>query len=468
MNTSSPPQAEEVLIAVMGSTGSGKTTFISTLVEEDVGVGHGLKSATATSAVYSFLRSGCQVKLIDTPGFNDTMITDSEVLRSIAFILAQTYHQGRRIAGIIYLHRITDTRVSSSSKKMMKVIQDLVGAEAFPCVVLASTMWQTLADDNTAYEIAIKREAELQYTEDFWGAMCRGGSKIMRWDRSRDSALAMVDFLSSFQSKTGNVPLQIQKEMVDSNMELGDTEAGQTMNATINKLTMKVRREQGMQITRLQKENALRQAQHDQELAAMKEDCERRIFEAKISQEKLKVNFHNLSEQKLGECEDMLQVITEDIHKTRKRRQMKELENAQFDREKSDVDESSQTEIEYNEAKLKELDDKIGLLKAHGATAELTRVLEDYKRVKGNLKEFLEQKEARDLEKRLRQSEVASLRGEETRLGKTQLALQGLGVLMGVGSIVAGAVTGIFPLIGGGVSLASNSIASITGNKRRG
>jgi ATPase subunit of ABC transporter with duplicated ATPase domains len=37
-------RAEEVLIAVMGATGSGKTTFISTLIEEDVGIRHGLKS----------------------------------------------------------------------------------------------------------------------------------------------------------------------------------------------------------------------------------------------------------------------------------------------------------------------------------------------------------------------------------------------------------------------------------------
>ena len=37
-------RAEDVLIAVMGATGSGKTTFISKLVEEDVGIGHGLKS----------------------------------------------------------------------------------------------------------------------------------------------------------------------------------------------------------------------------------------------------------------------------------------------------------------------------------------------------------------------------------------------------------------------------------------
>ena len=109
--------------------------------------------------------------------------------------------------GIIYLHQIIDTRVSGLSKKIIKVIQDLVGVEAFPYIVLALIIWQTLTDNNTAYKIVIKYKAELQYIEDFWGVIYCGGSKIIRWDRSQDSALAIVDFLSLFQSKTSNIPL---------------------------------------------------------------------------------------------------------------------------------------------------------------------------------------------------------------------------------------------------------------------
>jgi predicted GTPase len=37
-------RSEDVLIAVVGATGCGKTSFISTLFEEDVGIDHGLKS----------------------------------------------------------------------------------------------------------------------------------------------------------------------------------------------------------------------------------------------------------------------------------------------------------------------------------------------------------------------------------------------------------------------------------------
>jgi hypothetical protein len=349
---------------------------------------------------------------------------------------------------------------------MMKVIQDLVGTEAFPCVVLASTMWQDFRDNPGANEIAIRREAELQYTEDFWRAMCAGGSKVMRWDGSRDSGLAMVDFLAVSQSTSGNIPLQIQREMVDSNMELGDTKAGQTVNATINELTMKFRRDQDMLDVRFEEEKALRQEQHELELTAMREDCERRIFEAKKSQEMLKVDFQNLAKQKLGESEDMLQVVSQDIEETRNMRQMKELENARFDREKSEFDELFETELEYNESRLKELDGRIEYLKIHGAAGDLNSVLEEYKRVKEVYKEFLAQHKSRETEKRFRQSEVASLRGEETRLGKMQLALQGFGVLMGVGITVAGAVTGIFPLVGSGVSLTTRSIGSIAESRR--
>ncbi|CZR62289.1 uncharacterized protein PAC_12186 [Phialocephala subalpina] len=155
MEAASQPQSKNMLIAVMGATGSGKTTFISTLVESDIGIGHGLRSATATSTVHDSERpQGHNVKLIDTPGFNDTSITDSDVLRDIALVLTQAYHQGNSLAGIIYLHRITDIRVSGSSKKMMKVIQDLVGQKAFPRLVLVTTMWESFEGDPAAYETA--------------------------------------------------------------------------------------------------------------------------------------------------------------------------------------------------------------------------------------------------------------------------------------------------------------------------
>lgn len=40
-----PPGPEDVWIAIMGMTGTGKSTLISTLVGYDVGVGHELQSS---------------------------------------------------------------------------------------------------------------------------------------------------------------------------------------------------------------------------------------------------------------------------------------------------------------------------------------------------------------------------------------------------------------------------------------
>lgn len=112
------------------------------------------------------------VCLIDTPGFNDTVMDDAEVLRNIAFALSRTYRQGIRLSGIICLNRITDVRVGGSGKRMMNLIQEMCGEEFFPRIVLAIAMWPDLENDRAAYDRAAEHEAELRRTDDFWGAMC--------------------------------------------------------------------------------------------------------------------------------------------------------------------------------------------------------------------------------------------------------------------------------------------------------
>lgn len=44
------PAPSDILIAVVGITGAGKSTLISKVVDEDVGVGHNLTSCQFTSA----------------------------------------------------------------------------------------------------------------------------------------------------------------------------------------------------------------------------------------------------------------------------------------------------------------------------------------------------------------------------------------------------------------------------------
>ena len=91
----------------MGATGSGKTSvssvglaitignsfnflqFINLASGSNLRVGTGLDSCTAeVQLANKFTLDGRSVTLIDTPGFDDTVLSDSDILEMIAAFLA--------------------------------------------------------------------------------------------------------------------------------------------------------------------------------------------------------------------------------------------------------------------------------------------------------------------------------------------------------------------------------------------
>ena len=63
--------------------------FVNLASGSQLAVGEGLRSCTpAVQTSRSFELSGRQVTLIDTPGFDDTLKTDTEILKLIASFLA--------------------------------------------------------------------------------------------------------------------------------------------------------------------------------------------------------------------------------------------------------------------------------------------------------------------------------------------------------------------------------------------
>jgi len=80
-----------LIIAVMGATGTGKSTFINLASGSQFSVGTGLLSCTSTvQTAGPFTACGREVILIDTPGFDDSTRGDMEILRSIASYLEET------------------------------------------------------------------------------------------------------------------------------------------------------------------------------------------------------------------------------------------------------------------------------------------------------------------------------------------------------------------------------------------
>lgn len=95
--------------------------------------------------------------LIDTPGFDDTTRSDTDILKEIVDVLNRLYTQKIRL---IYLHRISDVRMQGSAVRNLDMLRSLCGEDAFPNIALESTMWQTLDDP----KVGIEREAMLKST----------------------------------------------------------------------------------------------------------------------------------------------------------------------------------------------------------------------------------------------------------------------------------------------------------------
>ncbi|KAI1365558.1 P-loop containing nucleoside triphosphate hydrolase protein [Xylaria arbuscula] len=222
----------------MGMTGSGKSTLVSLCTKDPVEIGHDLQSCTQDVQTYFFrhpkLLDG-RVCLVDTPGFDDTHKTDAEVLRTLAAWLTETYSNGVKLSGILYLHRINQPRMQGSALKNISLFRSLCGDDALKKVVLVTTMWDITEDD-----IAESREKQLRDIPKYWGGMVAKGSQVIRHDNTHNSALALFD---TFMKGDPKIVLNIQSDMVDGHKSLEGTEAGNDVKEMLAEQNAHLQRE---------------------------------------------------------------------------------------------------------------------------------------------------------------------------------------------------------------------------------
>ncbi|TLD22138.1 hypothetical protein PspLS_08118 [Pyricularia sp. CBS 133598] len=238
------PRPNDVFILVMGMTGSGKSSFVASCTGKVVTVGHGLQSCTSDIDIFDFEFEGRQVFLIDTPGFNDTKKSDAETLATVSTYLGTSYAQNVFIHGILYLHRITDNRVSGSAKRNFEMFRALCGEASYANVSLITTMWT-----DKGRKDQLRREAELRRDPKFFGSIISGGASLLRHGeygndplQLRDSALSIVRQLI-IQCRPGPIVLLIQHELVEEKKVLDDTSAGIIVQADLHRAFADYRKE---------------------------------------------------------------------------------------------------------------------------------------------------------------------------------------------------------------------------------
>ena len=162
--------------------------------------------------------------LVDTPGFNDTNRSDTVILTALADWIKRSYEDDMRLSSIIYLHAISDTRMTHSSIQNLRMFRKLCGDHNLKNVVLATTKRGV-----TPLEDAPRKKNDLKSETGFWYTTMAAASKVRRFENSAASAKDLVQEILGVGQKI--VPT-IQQEVVKGT-KLADTQAGAVIEETI-------------------------------------------------------------------------------------------------------------------------------------------------------------------------------------------------------------------------------------------
>jgi hypothetical protein len=249
-----------------------------------------------------------RVHLIDTPGFNDTYLSDTEVLRTLASWLSQSFKSGIRLSGIIYMHRISDIGFRGSAMKNLIMFKKLCGESAYPSVALTTSMWNMVSEED-----GIKREQKLQDEPDYWGSMIMKGSRVFRYLNTYQSALEVVGYIVSRHS---SVVLDIQDELVHKLYDFHETSAAQQLDGGLlarrKRYEMQYKGLKEEAIAEIDMEHKMRYKELKEEAIAERGKSLRRALDDRIDTEHMMLNqvviaYHKRYETEYKELVEQIQ-----------------------------------------------------------------------------------------------------------------------------------------------------------------
>ncbi|KAG9711212.1 hypothetical protein KCU77_g133, partial [Aureobasidium melanogenum] len=270
------------LIAVMGATGAGKSSFINHIIAPDAEpaeVGHKSKSCTSEVNSLPFSINGFDGSIIDTPGFDDTHLSDALVLEKIANWMEFTYRNKIKITGVLYLRDITEDRMKGSALKNFELLRKICGTQSLRNVVIVTTKWDRMEKQGLTEE-AEEREQEL--IGDYFQPCIDAGAKTARHNNTARSARNALQLVLGNEGK----PLKIQTQLVDEGMNLGETSAGEAVRETMDASAIEREKELRDVIEKLKTEQdktyrrLLEKEQREKELEKEKAEADAKMLEA--------------------------------------------------------------------------------------------------------------------------------------------------------------------------------------------
>ncbi|KAI9722133.1 MAG: hypothetical protein M1828_004947 [Chrysothrix sp. TS-e1954] len=263
------------------------------------------RSGTSNASIFTVELGGYMVHLIDTPGFDDTDRSEMETLRTIIHCLCQSYTNGIRLSGVLYLHRIADNRFAGSTKRSVEMLRAICGQAAYPGLGICTTMWHS-----SERETLVAREEQLASSSDFFGDMLKDSAKLYRHadksgdenDQTESAQSIILDLLVRGLDRTANdmpapITLLTQSELVDLKLNLDDTTAGRLLTKDLRAARGAYERELN-QIRRDLKETVEDcNERSTQELRQIEERYQQQLMEMDRTQKSLSQSLEDLHEK---------------------------------------------------------------------------------------------------------------------------------------------------------------------------
>lgn len=166
-----------------------------------------------------------------------------------------------KLAGIVYLHDISENRMFGTARKNLEMFRKLCGDDALKNVILATTKWADVKP-----EVGAKREKQLANM--YWKEMIGHGSTVVRFS---DSHLAACDIIDNIVLGHEVMDfIRIQEELVIIRKRIPQTDAGQALRSIL-------------QVQLQQQQERARELQRDRHVRGRDESFQRQWEESKAN-----------------------------------------------------------------------------------------------------------------------------------------------------------------------------------------
>jgi hypothetical protein len=274
-------------------------------------------------ASYPLRYLGTDIVLIDTPGFDDTNKSDSEVLRILYTWLKTNYANGRKLNAIFYLHNITDKSMRGSSLSNLHAFKRLCGDGFFTSVLLGTTFWRDVSLLDTAEAVA--REWELKSTDDFWKKMISGGATARSIPDTRADALKLLMQMAGKKARV----LQVQSEAIDQGRSFEATTAHQALNERL----AAARTQHTLEVNRLAAQSKRAREAREREAARVAETLrqrqqeERRELQRQEEAQREAAEAHRLRMAALREEQDLAEAREKELERAMQKLKIEDTRN---------------------------------------------------------------------------------------------------------------------------------------------